>query len=123
MIRRPPRSTRTDTLFPYTTLFRSDVAGMAEAHSRLSHGRWREPGLSVGHHRGGRECTVRVGCRLRFRASRDAAVPRPRGSAPRSEEHTSELQSLMRSSYAVFCLKKKKQSLRQHNLDTRDYAS
>src|SRR3546814_17098286 len=70
MIRRPPRSTRTDTLFPYTTLFRSLLAALAwpAAHAR------------------------------------DAA-PQP---APRSEEHTSELQSLMRISYAVFCLKKKK---------------
>src|SRR3546814_2914542 len=76
MIRRPPRSTRTDTLFPYTTLFRS-----------------------------------RRGCR-RTPAPRSglagAAVPTTRGSSPRSEEHTSELQSLMRISYAVFCLKKKK---------------
>src|SRR3546814_5072692 len=78
MIRRPPRSTRTDTLFPYTTLFRS------------LHG-------AGGQHRGAR------------REHR-----RPAGGLPvrrhqrRSEEHTSELQSLMRISYAVFCLKKKK---------------
>src|SRR3546814_2789680 len=70
MIRRPPRSTRTDTLFPYTTLFRSaapDAGGNAHPHRRLH--------------------------------------PDVRN---RSEEHTSELQSLMRISYAVFCLKKKK---------------
>src|SRR3546814_2137291 len=73
MIRRPPRSTRTDTLFPYTTLFRSGVD-----HSGS--------GLAQVDHRG----------RLR------------RGNLHRSEEHTSELQSLMRISYAVFCLKKKK---------------
>src|SRR3546814_1749764 len=89
MIRRPPRSTRTDTLFPYTTLFRSHDH---ELRQRLPQGaeprardrrdqeaRGRTPGLSV----------------------------RSDGGL-RSEEHTSELQSLMRISYAVFCLKKKK---------------
>src|SRR6056297_3901971 len=68
MIRRPPRSTRTDTLFPYTTLFRSATA----QHGRADH--------------------------------RDRPGPGRRG---RSEEHTSELQSLRRISYAVFCVKKK----------------
>src|SRR3546814_3875619 len=73
MIRRPPRSTRTDTLFPYTTLFRSAV----RASSR------EDP--------------------------RSCAFPRAEGGwSRRSEEHTSELQSLMRISYAVFCLKKKR---------------
>src|SRR3546814_3775659 len=85
MIRRPPRSTRTDTLFPYTTLFRS-----AEARRRAEDdgirpdriiGRWR---FIVGIHAPG--------------------IFQPAG---RSEEHTSELQSLMRNSYAVFCLQKK----------------
>src|SRR3546814_9077412 len=76
MIRRPPRSTRTDTLFPYTTLFRS--------RRRRRHDR------PCRRHR-----------RCRWRAGR--GYPRRR-----SEEHTSELQSLMRISYAVFCLKKKK---------------
>src|SRR3546814_4214203 len=81
MIRRPPRSTRTDTLFPYTTLFRSRT-GRAAARAA-------DPG-------GGPDLSHR--CR--------AGGPRPQGA--RSEEHTSELQSLMRISYAVFCLKKKK---------------
>src|SRR3546814_3939612 len=76
MIRRPPRSTRTDTLFPYTTLFRSQRAAASPCIAAVSAAR-------AG--RGGRRATNR-----------------------RSEEHTSELQSLMRSSYAVFCLKKKK---------------
>src|SRR3546814_3951071 len=75
MIRRPPRSTRTDTLFPYTTLFRS----------RISHVRPHRPPARCGR-------------------------PRRQRSPRRSEEHTSELQSLMRTSYAVFCLKKKKTS-------------
>src|SRR3546814_3550192 len=119
MIRRPPRSTRTDTLFPYTTLFRSD----------RGHGRGIR--LAVGHdavrpsHRGdGRSRTGVGGTRL------IAAPPSVRGSAhapavavrrhlrrrPRSEGHTSELQSLMRISYAVFCLKK--QTHIHHKTDT-----
>src|SRR3546814_10834454 len=74
MIRRPPRSTRTDTLFPYTTLFRS-----ARTRSR------------------------------RFSNLARSASPRRAPGLTRSEEHTSELQSLMRISYAVFCLKKKRE--------------
>src|SRR3546814_3382350 len=98
MIRRPPRSTRTDTLFPYTTLFRSDVplgAGVAEA-------RWR--------HAGQDRLAGGVPVR-RVRRAAAGALQQPGGQgrqALRSEEHTSELQSLMRISYAVFCLKKKK---------------
>src|SRR3546814_5864891 len=99
MIRRPPRSTRTDTLFPYTTLFRSEQGRQARRRAR-----------GAGH-------------ACRHRARRGRAVEE-QGQAPcdpqtlslgkgaelraRSEEHTSELQSLMRNSYAVFCLKKKK---------------
>src|SRR3546814_2298105 len=80
MIRRPPRSTRTDTLFPYTTLFRSPACGLGR-------------------------------CRCPRRGSPSpGAASRWRGSRRRSEEHTSELQSLMRISYAVFCLKKKKKT-------------
>src|SRR3546814_18124225 len=84
MIRRPPRSTRTDTLFPYTTLFRSWFGSSARASlTKPLHGLVR-PILSI--------------------APCGAKIPN------RSEEHTSELQSLMRISYAVFCLKKKKQN-------------
>src|SRR3546814_9029021 len=83
MIRRPPRSTRTDTLFPYTTLFRSD---QRPDPGRQRRGRQRE------HHPVGVVLLSTAGHELRSR----------------SEEHTSELQSLMRTSYAVFCLKKKK---------------
>src|SRR3546814_13943700 len=78
MIRRPPRSTRTDTLFPYTTLFRSP-----DRHF------WRNPGAPV----------------QKLREGLAAHAQHVGGG--RSEEHTSELQSLMRISYAVFCLKKK----------------
>src|SRR3546814_21046484 len=83
MIRRPPRSTRTDTLFPYTTLFRSSRP-TSRSMSRAAAIRATAPG--------------------------PRRAPRRRRVAPaaaRSEEHTSELQSLMRISYAVFCLKKK----------------
>src|SRR3546814_1080555 len=78
MIRRPPRSTRTDTLFPYTTLFRSAAQHIGAQHE------------------------VAVGVQHPARADHDFPP-----ALPRSEEHTSELQSLMRISYAVFCLKKK----------------
>src|SRR3546814_20114177 len=85
MIRRPPRSTRTDTRFPYTTLFRSLLARHGEEGPH-------DPGATVG----------------RFA---DLAGPLGGlGVGCRSEEHTSELQSLMRISYAVFCLEKKKRS-------------
>src|SRR3546814_12579797 len=87
MIRRPPRSTRTDTLFPYTTLFRS-----TGPPQRLSHDR-RNRRLEQGGRAAGEIATARIGDR--------------RFVLARSEEHTSELQSLMRISYAVFCLKKK----------------
>src|SRR3546814_1144222 len=97
MIRRPPRSTRTDTLFPYTTLFRSRFR--------------RRQRDGAGIRRGQREgCSERDdGRQQRNDPARDQ---RGDGSAAarcfqRSEEHTSELQSLMRISYAVFCLKKK----------------
>src|SRR3546814_4961041 len=79
MIRRPPRSTRTDTLFPYTTLFRSP-----------SIMKWR-------------------------RSTRPGISAHPLRQRRRSEEHTSELQSLMRISYAVFCLKKKKNTTTPQN--------
>src|SRR3546814_4026840 len=86
MIGRPPRSTRTDTLFPYTTLFRSATAWSGEQCSAQS---------------AGASCTTSMPIRLHSSAIST-------GSGGRSEEHTSELQSLMRISYAVFCLKKKK---------------
>src|SRR3546814_7279330 len=96
MIRRPPRSTRTDPLFPYTTLFRSPRWKRSErpARQRLLPLRRTASLLPChGHHR--RSCAGVLLRRLRRRG------------AVRSEEHTSELQSLMRISYAVFCLKKK----------------
>src|SRR3546814_5468442 len=97
MIRRPPRSTRTDTLFPYTTLFRS-VVGLHELVHREV----------VGHEPAG--VHLAAGHQLEQRRRRER-VDEPGGDGDvlaRSEEHTSELQSLMRISYAVFCLKKKK---------------
>src|SRR3546814_8123583 len=106
MIRRPPRSTRTDTLFPYTTLFRSRSTTAPSAGP-----------LRVTAH-------VPTGVRVRksigrpiAMASTPSAMP-PTASQPpvRSEEHTSELQSLMRISYAVFCLKKKNNTQRAEKL-------
>src|SRR3546814_3329367 len=99
MIRRPPRSTRTDTLFPYTTRFRSRAVDARAGRAVPGRGRRdRQAGA-----RGDRGRPAGDG---EGRCVRD----RGRGAAARqkrSEEHTSELQSLMRNSYAVFCLKKK----------------
>src|SRR3546814_2926954 len=99
MIRRPPRSTRTDTLFPYTTLFRSRHSAR-QAGGSLSVGRRAGP-----HSRGHKSRRLRRPPRPR-RSRRGRKEKR--AVRRRSEEHTSELQSLMRISYAVFCLKKKK---------------
>src|SRR3546814_4229149 len=108
MIRRPPRATRTDTLFPYTTLFRSKLCA-ARARSSLP---WVVTTVRSGNcatasflrawqHDGG-------GLYLRCRSHADWPIQWRACAHSRSEEHTSELQSLMRISYAVFCLKKKK---------------
>src|SRR3546814_16592194 len=99
MRRRPPRSTRTDTLFPYTTLFRSGGNGAA---------RRGEDGAGDGHQRRQQGILSRgVGDVAQARQIGDEGR-RPH-AAGRSDEHTSELQSLMRISYAVFCLKKERQ--------------
>src|SRR3546814_8524872 len=105
MIRRPPRATRTDTLFPYTTLFRSFLEGVegGEDHPRVR-------GIGEG---GAREAREGDGVAHARRLLHDR-----RGLARRSEEHTSELQSLMRNSYAVFCLKKKKDTYHTQHIDT-----
>src|SRR3546814_4726064 len=108
MIRRPPRSTRTDTLFPYTTLFRSTSARRRAASARDRTGRPGGACRDGGGRQGGgspRHDRRRVGRRARLGAERTRRTRR-------SEEHTSELQSLMRISYAVFCLKKKKNNRR-----------
>src|SRR3546814_6219594 len=99
MIRRPPRSTRTDTLFPYTTLFRSSLDPWTRRSGMIT----RQPS-----------------------AATRAAVPNliqltSAFEKSRSEEHTSELQSLMRISYAVFCLKKKKQKKKKHTKLTKHH--
>src|SRR3546814_2538677 len=97
MIRRPPRSTRTDTLFPYTTLFRST---RRSSRSARRCGAQRGEGGEVPR-RGG------TGRPARDRGEHLRTGRRRLYGRARSEEHTSELQSLMRISYAVFCLKKK----------------
>src|SRR3546814_7970542 len=105
MIRRPPRSTRTDTLFPYTTLFRSP----RPAHRRRAAGAARHAGGAGAP----RRSRVRTPAARAPRGRVDARPGLARAAAAgrgRSEEHTSELQSLMRISYAVFCLKYKKET-------------
>src|SRR3546814_9247644 len=126
MRRRPPRSTRTDTLFPYTTLFRSNGAFIG------LHGSWNRKPLAgykvvfVKFNEQGHPQGLPIDLLTGFLTKEDEARGRPVdvlidnagallvsddvGGVIRSEEHTSEPQSLMRISYAVFCLKKKKQS-------------
>src|SRR3546814_7143263 len=99
MVRRPPRSTRTDTLFPYTTLFRS---------------RGRHARRAVAQPRAGAQHRLTDALELSV-----APCSKRSMAEKRSEEHTSELQSLMRISYAVFCLKKKKHITNTHNKYTR----
>src|SRR3546814_3878387 len=108
MIRRPPRSTRTDTLFPYTTLFRSHVSPSQRVGRRSKNTRNHRPGKRDGLTKLP-ETESRVG-------GRHGATSILQKNYLRSEEHTSELQSLMRISYAVFCLKKKTK-----NYNTRHY--
>src|SRR3546814_8123254 len=101
MIRRPPRSTRTDTLFPYTTLFRS--ARIAGPHFRRDRRLFRDAVIALEQRiflQEALELLIEFESRKLQQADRLLEL--------RSEEHTSELQSLMRISYAVFCLKKKK---------------
>src|SRR3546814_9386110 len=104
MIRRPPRSTRTDTLFPYTTLFRSARLAAARnphaAGARCTAAAVAHPSPAYRH----LALVMVVAAGTRQQRGRTMAERR----RPRSEEHTSELQSLMRISYAVFCLKKTK---------------
>src|SRR3546814_2245390 len=99
MIRRPPRSTRTDTLFPYTTLFRA-------SHPSASTGTLFSP-CKYFHRFSARFRPPATPATTPGRGLSDLASARSITSRRRSEEHTSELQSLMRISYAVFCLKKK----------------
>src|SRR3546814_7731283 len=107
MLRRPTRSARTDTLFPYTTLFRAGPDRARREHA-LSPGR-KDRRRSAGEEDGGALRCLCDGC-VRYRAPRRGVDARR--CQIRSEEHTSELQSLMRISYAVFCLKKKKKQRR-----------
>src|SRR3546814_2889195 len=111
MIRRQPRSTRTDTLFPYTTLFRSRVrdAGIHRGQARPA-----APPPAL--HR--RDRPVRAADAEPER--RDHVLGARHRGEGRSEEHTSELQSLMRISYAVFCLKKKKRQHKKNNKLSQD---
>src|SRR3546814_4308048 len=110
MIRRPPRSTRTDTLFPYTTLFRS-VDKRPDSHAL-------RPGAldrnSQAEFIGFLAAEIGDADRRCVLGQAHRGDPAYDQRADRSEEHTSELQSLMRISYAVFCLKKKKTSITLH---------
>src|SRR3546814_2412589 len=119
MIRRPPRSTRTDTLFPYTTLFRSsDRRADRIVPARRSRDRARTATRSRGLHR-------LLAATAQGRAPGDLHRGEQGAGGgrldARSEEHTSELQSLMRISYAVFCLTKKNKSINLYSTYTTSY--
>src|SRR3546814_2403498 len=110
MIRRPPRATRTDTLFPYTTLFRSGGAGAGGLESVTVRRKESEKVLAArkntyAYKRVSQEAERWTNLQLRFQEDEYSSEVYEK----RSEEHTSELQSLMRISYAVFCLKKNKE--------------
>src|SRR3546814_8344409 len=108
MLRRPPRSTRTDTLFPYTTLFRS-LHHLAQQRTPALHVIGQEMVEVVAHCVFDQACSFGTG----------QPVLGQKRNARRSEEHTSELQSLIRISYAVFCLKKKiTQTIKLNNTST-----
>src|SRR3546814_6646101 len=109
MIRRPPRSTRTDTLFPYTTLFLSTSSLRQKAKMKLGSNRNFPNGAVL------LESVKEIAVRPQFQKGKSGTWS-GRRMRTRSEEHTSELQSLMRISYAVFCLKKKKKQ--QTNIHT-----
>src|SRR3546814_2967574 len=122
MIRAPPRFNRTDTLFPYTTLFRSEGREFRREHGRgrvmMNNRFWLVIAGVLG------VAILAIGWFIGVSPKLDEmnAVNEQRASVEaqnkRSEEHTSELQSLMRISYAVFCLKKKKQITQQHRINT-----
>src|SRR3546814_2828552 len=114
MIRRPPRSNRTDTLFPYTTLFRSKLARIRigemqqgvdpDVAKRQRKADAERSGITLA-----QGLAIYLAERDKLRPATKATYARDLRTTFRSEEHTSELQSLMRISYAVFCLKKKNQ--------------
>src|SRR3546814_4019249 len=115
MIRRPPISTRTDTLFPYTTLFRSD----RPQHSRIDRAgihEFEDQAVNAHHHQYHGDIGIFNGAQQSSPPVRSHLLDIQ--SAGRSEEHTSELQSLMRISYAVFCLKKKNNNTHTNNPHT-----
>src|SRR3546814_3136962 len=119
MLRRPPRSTRTDTLFPYTTLFRSPVDDSLIIKGDFSLGFGRrcvrellDNGIAFDAVFTLEDFTA-MGVVQELKAA-GKRIPEEVGVVGRSEEHTSELQSLMRISYAVFCLKKKKNKKKIH---------
>src|SRR3546814_3075928 len=117
MLRRPPRFTRPDTLVPYTTLFRSWRRSMARASRAPAYARKNGPLRSCANNRSPQGGSEQIALPVVPADEGDCPeTPVRRRGVARSEEHTSELQSLMRISYAVFCLKKKKSSITNTNL-------
>src|SRR3546814_2569944 len=120
MIRRPPRSTRTDTLFPYTTLFRSEhFSGSATRIAEDIRRRvWQQLRITVSAGVAPNKFLAKIASEWNKPDGLFVITPAQVDDF-RSEEHTSELQSLMRISYAVFCLKKKTYKRRQHTYNSR----
>src|SRR3546814_2386760 len=125
MIRRPPRSTRTDTLFPYTTLFRSTRAkAPLEQQQVIARRVARTQETPIRHHQRRGEILDQMPLEQPRRRRLGEFRPRDQRidlALRRSEEHTSELQSLMRISYAVFCLKNKQHHTQINNATTDTY--
>src|SRR3546814_2321912 len=120
MLRPPPRSTRTDTLFPYTTLFRSSrrsLQRVASAPERQQRPPQPQPLRHPRAHEGQQDRQRRTDAQ----EVGETVLPGPQDQQVRSEEHTSELQSLMRISYAVFCLKKKTKNINKDTIDHQKY--
>src|SRR3546814_2993651 len=118
MIRRPPRSTRTDTLFPFTTLFRSAAHPRPRRHHLGHRAHDGVAGLRVPRPPRLRHVVSEERGLRRLAVGRGAAAQDPRDLPERSEEHTSELQSQKRISYAVFCLIKKTKQKQHHITNT-----
>src|SRR3546814_8859095 len=120
MIRRPPRSTRTDPLLPYTTLFRSRHQGLSHSNTAENFFSIFKRGVIGTYHHMSEAHLARYTAEFDFRYNTRDMTDADRATAAlsRSEEHTSELQSLMRISYAVFCLKKKTIKLTTHKHKT-----
>src|SRR3546814_1316591 len=117
MVRRPPRSTLTDTLVPHTPLFRSGLAAQLDGKGRVAVSFFGDGASNAGPFHESLNIAAAWKLPMLYVCENNLYAAQTTAAGTRSEEHTSELQSLMRSSYAVFCLKKKNSTnnRKQHN--------